>query len=151
MTNIKNQHGNALTGALGMVIFVAIILFLGGLLMLPYQAIDEDKNAELQKMVSAVKDTPFESAFKDKINYYLGDGKISNKEFNKIQDFYSGYTSSKLTGEDKNFSAKAKQDLAMQYKSDEQTDKYLSIFAKFVGFIIILFVIILGFFRITGI
>jgi len=121
MNNFNKQRGNALTTALATVIVIGIIVIVGAILFYPYQSIDNDRNNELQTMTNEVKGTPFESPFKARINYYLADGKISNNEFNRLSDLYSGFKSSKLTGEEKNYSIKVKQDLETQYKSDEQT------------------------------
>ncbi|MFA2965220.1 hypothetical protein KWF73_18380 [Acinetobacter pittii] len=120
MTNFNTQRGNAFLSALGAAVMITMIIFVGWLLLQPYQVIDEGRNNELQAMVNSVKGTSFESPFKAKINYYLEDGKISNNEFSKLNELYSGFKSSKLTGDEQNFSVKTKQDLEAQYKSDEQ-------------------------------
>lgn len=150
MNNLNKQRGNAFTSALGMVITVAIVLFLGALLMQPYQAIDEEKNNNLQTMVNEVKGTTFESAFKESINYYLSDGKINNKEFSSIEELYSGYKSSKLTGSDKNFSEKTQHDLKLQYEYDENSARIYKIVLMVVMLVVMIIAMFLGFKKATG-
>lgn len=150
MNNFNKQRGNALTSALGMVISVALILFLGAVLLYPYQSIDDDRNNELQTMINEVKGTSFESPFKAKINYYLADGKISNNEFNRINDLYSGYKSSKLTGEDQNFSKKTQHDLKMQYQTDEQSSRIYRILFMVVMGVVMIIIIFVGWKKATG-
>ncbi|WP_151745277.1 hypothetical protein [Acinetobacter calcoaceticus] len=150
MNSMHKQRGNALTSALGMLISIVIVFILGAWLLYPYQAIDDERNNELQAMTTEVKGTSFESAFKMKINYYLADGKISNNEFNKISETYSGYKSSKLTGSDKNFSEKTQHDLKLQYEYDENASRIYKIVLMVVMTVVMIITMIVGFKKATG-
>ncbi|PJG65537.1 MULTISPECIES: hypothetical protein [Acinetobacter calcoaceticus/baumannii complex] len=144
MNTLKKQRGNLLASALGMVILIAIIFFLGAIVLQPYQAIDEKRNNELQTMINSVKGTPFELPFKAKINYYLKDDKINNEEFSKLNVLYSGYITSKSIGDEQNFSNKTKLDLEAQYKTDEQNKKFYKLLYFILGGLVLVLISVGG-------
>ncbi|MFK7256868.1 hypothetical protein ABBZ21_19810 [Acinetobacter baumannii] len=143
MTNFNIQRANALAIVWALALLIVIVFIIGALLVRPYQTIDEGRNNELQAMVNTVQGTPFEVPFKAKINYYLQDGKINKNEFSKISDLYSGFKSSKVTGQEKTFSVKTMHALEEQYKSDDQNRNLFQTLFYFVCGIVGLFILII--------
>lgn len=144
MNDFKNQKGNTITAALGVIIFAALIWFLVALILHPYQSIDLDRNNKLGVMTKSIKNSQFEKTFKAQINYHLEDGKINNKEFVEISELYNGYKTAQLTGEEKKFNEKSKSDLNKKHKGDKENIVFIKWFISIFGFMAVIFVITIG-------
>ena len=145
MNHFKNQKGNAITAALGVIIFAALIWFLVALILHPYQAIDSDRNKELKVMTESIKNSQFEKTFKAQISYNLEDGKINNKEFVGISELYNGYKTAQLTGEEKTFNEKTQSNLNKKYKGDKENIVFIKWFVSIFCFIAMIFALNVGF------
>lgn len=145
MINLKRQHGGVLTSTLSFILFTFVLLVLCYIVILPYASINAKDTVQLQNMIQNVKHTPFEKVFNDRINYDLKDGKITNKEFNKITEFFNAYQTIQLTGNDQEFIAKAKLDLEQQKQSDKINYEALILIMKISLIIITLILIIFGY------
>lgn len=144
------QNGNALIGALGAVVIVILLLFLFIIVSHPYSAIDSTKQNQLNKMVSSTIGSEFENPFKSRIDYYLNDSKLTNKEFSSLIELYDGYNISKLIDKTDEFNAKAIKTLEADKKGDELISDAYVIMGLFMFFAFMVAVVILGWFKIQG-
>ena len=100
MINRNNLKGNALVDVLSLCIVIFLIYIF---LITPYQAIDNEKNIELQSMVLSVKGTEIDPIFNSQLKDFMSDGKLSNKEFNKLKDLFNTYQTSIISGSQDKF------------------------------------------------
>ena len=100
MINRNNLKGNALVDVLSLCIVIFLIYIF---LITPYQAIDNEKNIELQSMVLSVKGTEIDPIFNSQLKDFMSDEKLSNKEFNKLKVLFNTYQTSIISGSQDKF------------------------------------------------
>ncbi len=100
MINRNNLKGNALVDVLSLCIVIFLIYIF---LITPYQAIDNEKNIELKSIVLSIKGTEIDPIFNSQLKDFMSDGKLSNKEFNKLKDLFNTYQTSIISGSQDKF------------------------------------------------
>ena len=78
MINRNNMRGNALIDFLLLCIGIILVYTF---LILPYKAVDSEKNTELQTIMTSLKGSSFEPVFKAQLTDFMVDEKLSNSEF----------------------------------------------------------------------
>lgn len=59
--------------------------------------INDEKNQQLKKFIIEIKqDEKFNSIFQQKLSEFAEDGKITNSEFDDLEDLYEQYKTSKI-------------------------------------------------------
>ena len=86
------------------VLSLCIVIFLIYIFLItPYQAIDNEKNIELKSIVLSIKGTEIDPIFNSQLKDFMSDGKLSNKEFNKLKDLFNTYQTSIISGSQDKF------------------------------------------------
>ena len=116
MINRNNLKGNALVDVLSLCIVIFLIYIF---LITPYQAIDNEKNIELQSMVLSVKGTEIDPIFNSQLKDFMGDEKLSNKEFNKLKVLFNTYQTSIISGSQDKFIESQSTSLQADNESNE--------------------------------
>lgn len=124
MINRKHLKGNALVDVLSLLIVIFLVYLF---LVTPYQAIDKDKNVELQSMVLSVKGTEIDPIFNAQLKDFMSDEKLSNKEFNEIKVLFNTYQTSIISGSQDKFIESRSTNIQADNESNENTH-YLAIF-----------------------
>lgn len=142
MNNSRNQKGNLLTSALGLLVLVVVILIGIVIATYPNLSIDNSRSNKLNAMIEDVKDTSFQSLFNSKINHSMQDGKVTNTEFLELEQLYTGYKTSKLTNNDQQYISKIQ---AADIQAENEKNKSIVggnklglLIAMFVGFIVLI-------------
>lgn len=130
MNNPKNQKGNLLTSAIGLLVLVVIIIIGFIIATYPSLSIDDSRNNKLNAMIEDVKGTSFQSLYNSKVNHLMQDGKVTNTEFLELEELYKGYKTSKLTNNDQQYISRI-QAADIQAKKEKQNEKDISIVNKF--------------------
>lgn len=116
MINRNHLKGNALVDVLSLCIVIFLIYIF---LITPYQAIDNEKNIELQSMVLSVKGTEIDPIFNSQLKDFMGDEKLSNKEFNKLKVLFNTYQTSIISGSQDKFIESQSTSLQADNESNE--------------------------------
>lgn len=116
MINRNNLKGNALVDVLSLCIVIFLIYIF---LITPYQAIDNEKNIELQSMVLSVKGTEIDPIFNSQLKDFMSDEKLSNKEFNKLKVLFNTYQTSIISGSQDKFIESQSTSLQADNESNE--------------------------------
>lgn len=116
MINRNNLKGNALVDVLSLCIVIFLIYIF---LITPYQAIDNEKNIELQSMVLSVKETEIDPIFNSQLKDFMSDEKLSNKEFNKLKVLFNTYQTSIISGSQDKFIESQRTSLQADNESNE--------------------------------
>lgn len=116
MINRNNLKGNALVDVLSLCIVIFLIYIF---LITPYQAIDNEKNIELQSMVLSVKGTKIDPIFNSQLKDFMSDEKLSNKEFNKLKVLFNTYQTSIISGSQDKFIESQSTSLQADNESNE--------------------------------
>ena len=116
MINRNHLKGNALVDVLSLCIVIFLIYIF---LITPYQAIDNEKNIELQSMVLSVKGTEIDPIFNSQLKDFMGDEKLSNKEFNKLKVLFNTYQTSIISGSQDKFIESQRTSLQADNESNE--------------------------------
>lgn len=116
MINRNNLKGNALVDVLSLCIVIFLIYIF---LITPYQAIDNEKNIELQSMVLSVKGTEIDPIFNSQLKDFMSDEKLSNKEFNKLKVLFNTYQTSIISGSQDKFIKSQSTSLQADNESNE--------------------------------
>ena len=116
MINRNNLKGNALVDVLSLCIVIFLIYIF---LITPYQAIDNEKNIELQSMVLSVKGTKIDPIFNSQLKDFMSDEKLSNKEFNKLKVLFNTYQTSIISGSQDKFIESQRTSLQADNESNE--------------------------------
>lgn len=116
MINRNNLKGNALVDVLSLCIVIFLIYIF---LITPYQAIDNEKNIELQSMVLSVKGTEIDPIFNSQLKDFMSDEKLSNKEFNKLKVLFNTYQTSIISGSQDKFIESQSTSLQADSESNE--------------------------------
>lgn len=124
MINRKHSKGNALVDVLSLLIIIFLVYLF---LITPYQAIDKDKNVELQSMVLSVKGTKIDPIFNAQLKDFMSDEKLNNKEFNKLKVLFNNYQTSIISGSQDKFIESHSTNIQADNESNENTH-YLAIF-----------------------
>ena len=142
MNNSRNQKGNLLTSALGLLVLVVVILIGIVIATYPNLSIDNSRSNKLNAMIEDVKDTSFQSLFNSKINHSMQDGKVTNTEFLELEQLYTGYKTSKLTNNDQQYISQIQ---AADIQAENEKNKSIVggnklglLIAMFVGFIVLI-------------
>ena len=133
MINRNHLKGNALVDVLSLciVIFLIYIFFIT-----PYQAIDNEKNIELQSMVLSVKGTEIDPIFNSQLKDFMGDEKLSNKEFNKLKVLFNTYQTSIISGSQDKFIESQSTSLQADNESNENNQNIAIFFMILFMFIV---------------
>lgn len=135
MVNHRHCKGNAFADALG---FCVIIFLVYMFLIIPYQPINSEKNAVLQKMVTTLKGSHIESSFKAQLSDFMSDDKLSNKEFKELEELYNSYQTSVISGSQAKFAeSKSSQSKVVADEGDSKQFQWFIFVAVFllIGFI----------------
>ena len=116
MINRNHLKGNALVDVLSLCIVIFLIYIF---LITPYQAIDNEKNIELQSMVLSVKGTEIDPIFNSQLKDFMSDEKLSNKEFNKLKVLFNTYQTSIISGSQDKFIESQRTSLQADNESNE--------------------------------
>ena len=116
MINRNHLKGNALVDVLSLCIVIFLIYIF---LITPYQAIDNEKNIELQSMVLSVKGTEIDPIFNSQLKDFMSDEKLSNKEFNKLKVLFNTYQTSIISGSQDKFIESQSTSLQADNESNE--------------------------------
>jgi len=142
MNNSRNQKGNLLTSALGLLVLVVVILIGIVIATYPNLSIDNSRSNKLNTMIEDVKGTSFQSLFNSKVNHLMQDGKVTNTEFLELEELYKGYKTSKLTNNDQQYISKIQ---AADTQTENENNKSIVadnklglLFAMFVGFVVLI-------------
>lgn len=133
MINRNHLKGNALVDVLSLciVIFLIYIFFIT-----PYQAIDNEKNIELQSMVLSVKGTEIDPIFNSQLKDFMSDEKLSNKEFNKLKVLFNTYQTSIISGSQDKFIESQSTSLQADNESNENNQNIAIFFMILFMFIV---------------
>lgn len=116
MINRNNLKGNALVDVLSLCIVIFLIYIF---LITPYQAIDNEKNIELKSIVLSIKGTEIDPIFNSQLKDFMSDGKLSNKEFNKLKDLFNTYQTSIISDSQDKFIKSQSTSLQADNESNE--------------------------------
>ena len=116
MINRNNLKGNALVDVLSLCIVIFLIYIF---LITPYQAIDNEKNIELKSIVLSIKGTEIDPIFNSQLKDFMGDEKLSNKEFNKLKVLFNTYQTSIISGSQDKFIESQSTSLQADNESNE--------------------------------
>lgn len=116
MINRNHLKGNALVDVLSLCIVIFLIYIF---LITPYQAIDNEKNIELQSKVLSVKGTEIDPIFNSQLKDFMSDEKLSNKEFNKLKVLFNTYQTSIISGSQDKFIESQRTSLQADNESNE--------------------------------
>lgn len=100
-------------------------------------------------MISEVKNTEFESTFNARINHNLADGKLTNKEFAKLELLFNGYKIAQETGGGKAYKDTANADFIKESKTDKQGSSS-NILYIFLGAFFMTLLSIFGWIKVRG-
>lgn len=133
MINRNNLKGNALVDVLSLCIVIFLIYIF---LITPYQAIDNEKNIELQSMVLSVKGTEIDPIFNSQLKDFMSDEKLSNKEFNKLKVLFNTYQTSIISGSQDKFIESQSTSLQADNESNENNQNIAIFFMILFMFIV---------------
>lgn len=125
MINRNNMRGNALIDFLLLCIGIILVYTF---LILPYKAVDSEKNTELQTMMTSLKGSSFEPVFKAQLTDFMVDEKLSNSEFNELKDMFNSYQTSIISGSQKKFVESKSAQLKADHEANENPQDHNSIF-----------------------
>ncbi len=133
MINRNHLKGNALVDVLSLCIVIFLIYIF---LITPYQAIDNEKNIELQSMVLSVKGTEIDPIFNSQLKDFMSDEKLSNKEFNKLKVLFNTYQTSIISGSQDKFIESQSTSLQADNESNENNQNIAIFFMILFMFIV---------------